>query len=147
MKRLLFVLPFLLGLTCYAQSERIIQKTVNAQSKKVEMKFSFADSIVVEAWDKNTIELKVVVNIDDNKYNQYYDLKINENGNLCQLTEDVNFKEIQKRLAPFFKPRKILNVETHGQWQNLSDKDVILTRAHGKNFIEIIQPDHSQHNT
>lgn len=96
MKRLLFVLPFLLGLTCYAQSERIIQKTVNAQGKKVEMKFSFADSIVVEAWDKNTIELKVVVNIDNNRYNNYYELKINENGNLCQLAEDVNFKEIQK---------------------------------------------------
>lgn len=96
MKRLLFVLPFLLGLTCYAQSERIIQKTVNAQGKKVEMKFSFADSIVVEAWDKNSIDLKVTVNIDDNKYNKFYDLKINENGSLCQLTEDVNFKEIQK---------------------------------------------------
>jgi hypothetical protein len=96
MKRILLVLPFLLGLTCYAQSERIIQKTVNAQGKKVEMKFSFADSIVVEAWEKNTIELKVFVNIDNNRYNNYYELKINENGNLCQLTEDVNFKEIQK---------------------------------------------------
>lgn len=96
MKRLLLVLPFLLGLTCYAQTERIIQKTVNAQGKKVETKFSFADSIVVEAWDKNTIELKVEVNIDNNRYNNYYELKVKEEGTFCQLIEDVNFKEIQK---------------------------------------------------
>jgi hypothetical protein len=96
MKNLLLILPFLLGLTCYAQTERIIQKTVNAQGKKVEMKFSFADSIVVEAWDKNTIELKVAVNIDNNRYNNYYELKVKEEGTFCQLIEDVNFKEIQK---------------------------------------------------
>jgi hypothetical protein len=97
MKRLLILLPILLGLTCYAQTERIVRKTLNVQGKKVEMKFSFADTIAIEAWDKNTIELQVTVNIDENRYNDFYDLKVNEGANLCQLVEEVNFKEIQKK--------------------------------------------------
>ena len=97
MKRILILLPFLLGLACYAQTERIIKKTLNVQGKKAEMKFNFAENIVLEAWDKNTIELQVTVNIDENRYNDYYDLKINEEANLCQLVEEVNFKEIQKK--------------------------------------------------
>jgi DUF4097 and DUF4098 domain-containing protein YvlB len=97
MKRLIILLPFLLGLTCYALAQKQIHKSLNVQGKKVEMKFNFADTISIEAWDKNTIELQVTVNIDENRYNEYYDLKVKEEGNLCQLTEDVNFKEIQKK--------------------------------------------------
>lgn len=97
MKRILILLPFLLGLACYAQTERIVRKTLNVQGKKAEMKFNFAENISIEAWDKNTIELQVAVNIDENRYNEYYDLKVNEESNLCQLVEEVNFKEIQKK--------------------------------------------------
>ena len=97
MKRLIILLPFLMGLTFYAHAQKQVQKSLNVQGKKVEMKFNFADTISIEAWDKNTIELQVTVNIDENRYNEYYDLKVKEEGNLCQLTEDVNFKEIQKK--------------------------------------------------
>ena len=96
MKRLMFILPFLLGATIVAHSQRIVKKSVEVQGKKVEMKFSFADSISIETWDKNTIDLQVSVNIDDNRYNDHYDLKVKEEGNSLQLTEDVDFKSIPK---------------------------------------------------
>lgn len=97
MKRLIILLSFLMGLTFYAHAQKQVQKSLNVQGKKVEMNFNFADTISIEAWDKNTIELQVTVNIDENRYNEYYDLKVKEESNLCQLTEDVNFKEIQKK--------------------------------------------------
>lgn len=96
MKRLLMLLPFLLGLTIYAYSQKLIQKSLDYQGKKVEMKFSFADTIVIDAWDKNTIELQVSVNIDDNRYNDYYELKISNDDNVFQIVEEIDFKAIRK---------------------------------------------------
>jgi hypothetical protein len=97
MKRLLLLLPFLLGLTLYAQSQKLVQKSLDVQGKKVEMKFSFADSIAIEAWNKNTVELQVSVNIDENRYNDYYELKVKDLVNTLVLEEVIDFKTIQKK--------------------------------------------------
>ena len=42
-----------------AFSQKVITKKVDATGKKMEMKFDFADSIRIEAWNKNTVELEV----------------------------------------------------------------------------------------
>ena len=96
MKRLLFMLPFMMGLALYAHSQKLVQKTLDVQGKKVEMKFSFADTIAIESWAKNTIELQVSVNIDENRYNEYYELKVKDLGSKLILEEVVDFKTIQK---------------------------------------------------
>jgi len=97
MKRLIVLLPFLLGVTFYAQSQKLVQKNLDVQGRKVEMKFKFADTIAIEAWDKNTLELQVSVNIDGNRYNDYYELKVNNQGSSLVLEEVVNFEAIQKK--------------------------------------------------
>ena len=97
MKRFIMLLPFLLGLTLYAQSQKLVQKSLDVQGKKVEMKFSFADTVAIEAWNKNTVELQVSVNIDENRYNEYYELKVKDLGNTLVLEEVIDFKTIQKK--------------------------------------------------
>jgi predicted membrane protein len=97
MKQLIVLLPFLLGLNYYAYSQKLIQKTLDVQGKKVEMKFSFADTIAIEAWTKNTIELEVSVNIDSNRYNDYYEMKVKDQTTNLVLEEVINFEAIQKK--------------------------------------------------
>jgi len=77
-------------------SQKVITKKLDVQGKKVEMKFDFAENIRVEAWDKNTVELEVSVNIDNNRYNDYYTLNVNEHAGSADLIEKVDFEGIKK---------------------------------------------------
>jgi len=77
-------------------SQKVITKKLDVQGKKVEMKFDFAENIRVEAWDKSTIELEVSVNIDDNRYNDYYTLNVSEHAGSADLIEKVDFEGIKK---------------------------------------------------
>jgi len=97
MKRLLILLPFLLGLTCYAYSQKLVTKNLDVNGKKVEMKFKFADTINIEAWNQNKIELHVSVNIEGNLYNDYYTLNVNEQGSNLKLEEVIDFEGIKKK--------------------------------------------------
>jgi len=97
MKRILILLPFLLGLTCYAYSQKLVTKNLDVNGKKVEMKFKFADTINIEAWNQNKIELHVSVNIEGNLYNDYYTLNVNEQGNNLALEEVIDFEGIKKK--------------------------------------------------
>jgi len=97
MKRLLLLLPLLVALGFCAQSQKLVQKNMELRGKSVEMKLKFADTITVEAWDKNRIEVQVSVNIDENRYNDYYELKVNDQGSNLVLEELVDFKAIHKQ--------------------------------------------------
>ena len=107
MKQLLILLPFLLGITLAAHSQKVIQKDLNVKDKRIVMKFSFADSILIETWDKNTIDLRVSADIDKNRYNQYYILKESNEGNTLHLDEDIDFKAIEKIKG------KDMNIDMH----------------------------------
>lgn len=107
MKQLLLMLPFLLGISLTAHSQKMIQKNLDVQGKKVVMKFDFADSIIIQAWDKNTIDLKVSADIDKNKYNEYYTLKERNEGGTLYLDENVDFKTLENKLG------KHMNIDMH----------------------------------
>lgn len=107
MKHLFIILSFLLGITMAAQSQKIIQKNLDVKDKKVQMKFDFADSILIEAWDKNTVDLKISVDIDNNKYNEYYSLKETNEGGTLYLKEDIDFKALEKKFG------KHMNIDMH----------------------------------
>ena len=40
---------------------------------------------------------------------------------------EANLKELEKILAPFIRPRKIVNTTTQGKWHRVSKEDTILT--------------------
>lgn len=79
-----------------AFSQKVITKKLEVTGKKMEMKFDFADSIRIEAWNKNTVELEVSVNIDNNRFNEYYKLNENSFSGDIDLVEKIDFEAIKK---------------------------------------------------
>lgn len=108
MKKLTILLALVVGISAVARSQKVIQKNVEAKGKTVEMKFDFADTIFIEAWNKNTLALEVSVNIDENLYNDEYTLNVNEKPGNVSLEEKVDFKAIQKR-----KGKENCNINSH----------------------------------
>jgi len=96
MKKILLIAALILGSASLSWSQKVIRKTLDVQDKKAEMKFDFADTIHIEAWNKSAIELEVTVNIDENRYNDYYSLNIGENQGTVELKEKVDFEGIKK---------------------------------------------------
>jgi len=96
MNKLILTIAVLLGTLTLAHSQKTIDQKIDSNNQETEMKFSFADDIILEAWNKNYIELQVKVNIDDNNYNDYYSLEINERSNKIEIIEKVDFEGIKK---------------------------------------------------
>ena len=96
MKKYILTAILIVAAIAVSWSQKVITKKLDVQGKKVEMKFDFAENIRVEAWDKNTVELEVTVNIDDNRYNDYYTLNVNEHAGSADLIEKVDFDGIKK---------------------------------------------------
>ena len=99
MKKLAILLTFVVGLTTVARSQKMIQKELETKGKTVEMKFDFADTIFIDAWNKSTLVLEVSVNIDENQFNDHYTLNVSEKPGTVKLEEVVDFKAIQKKKA------------------------------------------------
>jgi hypothetical protein len=108
MKRLTILLALVVGMSVVANSQKVIQKNLEAKGKMVEMKFDFADTIFIEAWNKSTLALEVSVNIDENQFNDNYSLNVNENNGNVKLEEVVDFKAIQKK-----KAKENCNINSH----------------------------------
>ena len=109
MKRFILLMAFLPAMTFFSFSQRIVQKTFDVQGKKVVLKIDFADSIVVEAWDKSTLEIQVSVNICNNGYNDDYKLNVKESSNNLELIEKVDFKDVQSKSKDNDKLKSVIN--------------------------------------
>ena len=96
MNKYILTLTILLGAVTLAHSQKTIEKKIKADNQETVMKFSFADDIILEAWNKNYIELIVQVNIDDNQYNDYYSLELDEGNEKIEMVEKVDFEAIKK---------------------------------------------------
>ncbi len=108
MKKLILLLIIVVGQTTIGRCQKVIQKNVEAKGKTVEMKFDFADTIFIEAWNKNTLALEVSVNINENQFNDDYTLNVNEKPGSVSLEEKVDFKAIQKK-----KGKDNCNINSH----------------------------------
>ncbi|MBN1819830.1 MAG: DUF4097 family beta strand repeat protein [Prolixibacteraceae bacterium] len=97
MKRFITITIFMLFTVITSFSQRIVNESVEVNGQEVKMKFDFADNITIEAWNKNTIELQVTVDIDDNTYNDYYSLEVTKGKNRIELIEDVDFEGIKEK--------------------------------------------------
>jgi hypothetical protein len=82
--------------TVVCWSQKTINKTFDVAGKKLELKFDFADSIRIETWNKSTVELQVVVDIESNKYNDYYSLNANQFSGEARVVEKVDFEGLKK---------------------------------------------------
>lgn len=96
MKKTILLCALLLGTTVAVFSQKIIDEKIEVNDLETFMKFSFADDIQLEAWNNDFIELHVEVNIDDNKYNDYYTLDIKKGNGKIKLVEEIDFEAIKK---------------------------------------------------
>ncbi|HRX12100.1 MAG TPA: DUF4097 family beta strand repeat-containing protein [Draconibacterium sp.] len=97
MKRFLIASAIILGAVTVAFSQKIIDKKIEADGKKAEMKLSFADNIKIEVWNNDYIGFHATANIDENRYNDFYNLNVNEKSGKIEIVEDVDFDGIKKK--------------------------------------------------
>lgn len=108
MKKGIIVVAFVLGILSFAHAQKNINETIEVKNQETEMKLSFADDIVIEAWNKDVVEVQVEVDIDDNKYNDQYTLEISEKNGRILIVEEIDFDEIKKQKGD----KKNFNCET-----------------------------------
>lgn len=96
MKKYILTAILMVAAIVVSFSQKVITKKLDLQGKSLTMKFDFADTIRVEAWNKNTVELEVTVNIDENRLNDYYSLTVGEYSGRVDLTEKINFDGIRQ---------------------------------------------------
>lgn len=96
MKKVVLICALVFSTTSILFAQKIVNEKIEVNGKETAMKFSFADDIVLEAWNNDYIELKVEINIDDNQYNDQYKLNINKTGGEIDIEEKVDFEAIKK---------------------------------------------------
>jgi hypothetical protein len=95
--RRIYAIVVLVVLVCPALlAQKVITRSYPVSGKKMTLKFNFADTIRVENWNKSTAELEVTVNLDNNKYNEFYSLKENQFTGEVELVEKIDFEGIRK---------------------------------------------------
>ncbi|HPF52471.1 MAG TPA: DUF4097 family beta strand repeat-containing protein [Draconibacterium sp.] len=99
MKKIVLLTVILLGSAWMAFSQKVIDKKIEIDGKKAELKLDFADNIKVEAWDKNYIEFHALANIDDNQYNDFYELNVNETSGKTEIVEKIDFDGIKEKMG------------------------------------------------
>ena len=99
MKKYFLITAIILGSAMMAFPQKVINKNIKTDGQKTEMKLSFARNITIEAWNKDYIELQASANIDDNKYNDFYALNVNEKATKIEIEEEVDFEGIKKKIG------------------------------------------------
>lgn len=99
MKKIILTTTVIFGLVAATFAQKVIDKKIEVGDKKTELKLDFADNITVEAWNNNYIGFQATANIDDNKYNDFYDLNVNEKPGKVEIVEDVDFDGIKKKMG------------------------------------------------
>ena len=88
-----------MGSGVVAFSQKIIDKKIEVDEKKTEMKLSFADNIKIESWNNNYIDFHATANIDDNQYNDFYALNVNDKPGNIEIEEAVDFDGVKKKMG------------------------------------------------
>lgn len=96
MKKYILIVAVIFSTVASGYTQKTINKRIEVDGRETEMKLSFADDIILEAWNNNYIEIQVVVDIDNNKYNDYYSLNVDADNTKIEILEEVNFEEIKK---------------------------------------------------
>ncbi len=96
MKRIILLFIALAAITTAGFAQKIIDENIEVNGEETFMKFSFADDIVLEAWNNDYIQLHVEVDIDENKYNDQYALNIDNGSGKVELIEDIDFDKIKE---------------------------------------------------
>ncbi|MCE1199331.1 MAG: DUF4097 family beta strand repeat-containing protein [Marinilabiliales bacterium] len=145
MKSLFMILAMALLASPTLLAQKVLNKTYPISGKKLTLKLDFADTIRVERWDKNTAELVVTVNLDQNRYNDYYSLKESQFTGEVSLVEKIDFEGIQKasgckrdcNFKDLVNYRLRIPAETEFNLKTISG-NIILVKVEGKMTVNSI---------
>lgn len=99
MKKAVLITVLLFGTATLGFSQKVVDKKIETEGKKTELKLDFADNIRIEAWDKEYVEFHATANIDDNQYNDFYKLSVNETSGKTEISEKIDFDGIKEKVG------------------------------------------------
>ncbi len=97
MKKIFITIALVILVCGFGFAQKNVDKIVEVKGGKAEIKFDFADNIKIETWKNDFVEVHVTVDIDNNTYNDFYALNVNEKGGKVQIEEKVDFDGIKKK--------------------------------------------------
>nr|WP_319272047.1 DUF4097 family beta strand repeat-containing protein [uncultured Draconibacterium sp.] len=97
MKKTVIITVLLLGWALLGFSQKVVDKKIETKGKNTELKLDFADNIRIEAWDKDYVEFHATANIEDNQYNDFYELSVNETSGNAEVIEKIDFDGIKEK--------------------------------------------------
>jgi len=106
MKKLILLLVLIA--TCSMHAQRLVETSVDlSNSQDIFLEFKFAHDIKIEQWNKNEIQIKAEVTIDDGEGNDYYSLKTEESSGTVEIRSDFGdyFKMKQKKDKNYWNGR------------------------------------------
>jgi hypothetical protein len=89
-KLLLFALLFAKACTLLL-GQKIVEETYKLpESNRVRMNLKFADSIRVTSWDRDEIQIKAVITINDGKLNEAFQMSVDKSGGELDIVTDFD---------------------------------------------------------
>lgn len=95
MKALTIFFLVLCAQLTFAQAE-IIEKSFPYNGQKLDLDLNFGSDVIIKAWDKNEISVKITYEINEGKDNSLMDWKIDDNSNKLNVDIEVNTKKLEK---------------------------------------------------
>ena len=88
MKKIIF-LAFTLLVTVTLNAQRKVEKSVPvSKNQELFVHFKFAQNIVIKQWNKNSIEVKASVNLNNGEGDAYFSLKTSKSNNQVKIYSD-----------------------------------------------------------
>lgn len=98
-KILLFALLFIKACSLLFGQKIVNEAYKLPESGRVSMNLKFADSIRVSSWDKDEIQIKATILINNGKLNEAFTMKVDKSGNELEITTDFDNEMIKQGKA------------------------------------------------
>ena len=92
------LLIFFLGLCAqltFAQAD-VIEQSFPFKGQKLDLDLNFGSDVIIKAWDKNEISVKITYEINEGKDNALMDWKIDNNTDRLNVDIEINTKKLEK---------------------------------------------------
>ena len=72
-----------------AQAQKIIEKNIDYKNQFIDVEVKFASLIEVKTWEKSTVYFKVNITTEDDKFQDRYELDIDEGSNTISIASNA----------------------------------------------------------
>lgn len=113
MTKQLYTLLILLTLTTSGECQKVVEKIIKVKdSDHISLDFKFADNITVSTWDRNEIQVKATININENRDNDAFKLDVKKEHS--EITIESHIEDMENLHNTSFKQYEKENEVTGG---------------------------------